>query len=400
MSNEQLRDVINITNKKSIHCPGCRIIFLSSNEGQICLQPTDWCTIVKILCGLCTNPGIKKSPVFLCLSCDRHNRRMHKICKCEVPMMSFMNVEQSETINDLGCATITNGSDDIADVQAATEACVGDCPNDMFYGIEGNADFDDTMVASSDNDFLGIEEGKADSYLGNHHIFAGIEDGGADSEDHSVDVGEFNARDFFKEKNGWSKNSCFYFIHQHETSHGLKAMVYETLVDLKGDSNFDDISNKQASYTLHAVSNFYQKTKTETIELCTIIDQLRKKHEEDVNQLKLNYRSAVRSVLATNLNPSEIDHVWTQITSQAMMNGHQKSKAYIPEVLEEKDVRRYYTQGPNSFVSILPHPDVTTRSIGSCKFAYINAEQTFNHLLGHGFQCHYFCAGYDDDWCA
>ena len=59
----------------------------------------------------------------------------------------------------------------------------------------------------------------------------------------------------------------------------MKAMVYKTLVDLKGDSTFDDISNKQASYTLHAVSNFYQKTKTETRELCTMIDQLRKKHE-------------------------------------------------------------------------------------------------------------------------
>ena len=105
-----------------------------------------------------------------------------------------MNVEESETIIDLGCATITNGSDDIADVQAAAEACVGACTNDMFYGIEeGNADFDDTMVASSDNDFLRIKEGNADSYLGKHHIFAGIEDGGADLEDHSVDVGEFNA---------------------------------------------------------------------------------------------------------------------------------------------------------------------------------------------------------------
>ena len=95
-----------------------------------------------------------------------------------------------------------------------------------------------------------------------------------------------------------------------------------------------------------------------------------------------------------------MDLVWTQIASQALMNGHQKSKAYIPKVLEEKDVRRYYTQGPNSFVSILPHPDVTTQSLGSCKFAYIHAEQTSNHLLGLSFQCHYFCAGYDDDWCA
>ena len=61
---------------------------------------------------------------------------MHKLCKCEVPMMPLMNIEESEIINDLGCATIMNGSDDIADVQAAAEAGVGAGAHDMFYGKE------------------------------------------------------------------------------------------------------------------------------------------------------------------------------------------------------------------------------------------------------------------------
>ena len=81
-----------------------------------------------------------------------------------------------------------------------------------------------------------------------------------------------------------------------------------------------------------------------------MIDQLRKKHKEDVNQLKLNYQ------LATHLNCSEIDLVWTQITSQAMMNGHQKSKAYIPEVLEEKDVKKVLHTGAKFICQHLAPP--------------------------------------------
>ena len=71
----------------------------------------------------------------------------------------------------------------------------------------------------------------------------------------------------------------------------------------------------------------------------------------------------------------------------------------VPDVEKEAEVRKYYTEGPNSIVKLIPRPDVCVAELDDGgEFACVNVEQSLNNILAQGKSIYSFRAGYDEDW--
>lgn len=409
--------------RKAIKCPECKQMFASfSDDSGVVSEHSATVHVlshrcVKIVCNKCIDKQrMKDISVFVCLECERQNRRQHKLCKC------------AKSVADNACVGVV-----------ATEGAMGQVNTDARGGRKGG-----TVHESGDVTMDGIQINTVGQEVNEHQLKGGTDpDTGenyVEDQDMDVDVdegafdannddakddnwmnffqeahadtptkrntteiikaGSFNPRYHFTAQNGFTRNSSIYFINQHEAGTGLKSIVWRSQKDHKRVSDFDRLSDYQASLTLLAVTRFANMSKNSAIDVCTMMKQVADDHKARFVEDNNAYKSAVRHVLTDHFESAHIERIMAEIDSNFTSLRVRNVGVSLPDILDEPDVRSHYTTGPNSFMNMLPRPQVHVAQVqgSDCKFAYVNADETLNHMLAHGSKCHIYRAGYPDDW--
>ena len=359
------------------------------NENEIVIDAIDHAQpkIVKVLCRNCMpqhSTSQKGGYVTVCINCESFNQRSDKFkCKCSTRSTHDDNDDAAMPDHQNWDVCLEDGAGDREHDPPTTFDAPCECDEIIRSGVSQN------------DRHMGIFEAQAN----NNFNFGG-----------SI----FNADHYFTEANGFSNNSAIYFINEHEHGHGLKSIVYRCMKTHKQLSGFESVSDEQANFTLHSALQFYKMSRSEICNICTMNEYTRSRHEKEKLQIKAWYNDAVRTTLesiediVSSLSSHNLEDLVRKVSVHAdkQLYGRRSDPndplsaplLILPDVRDVSDVRRFYTEGDYSLVKLLPHPTVKEEHIGGCEFAHVSVEEIFNHILGHGYSCHYYRAGYEEDW--
>ena len=351
--------------------------------------------IVKVLCRNCMPQHSTSSEggyVTVCIECESFNQRPNKF-KCKCPIITS-NCE-------LGGSMPSSASVDIADTSEQQHG-------ETNTNIGGDVIFEDEAYVAGDidHDTSQLDGLPHDETFGSMHMCMFD---AADNNDFSGSI--FRPEHYFTEANGYSNNSAIFFMNEHEHGHGLKSIVYRCMKNKKKEWGFEGVSDEQANFTLHSALQFYNMSRSEISNICSMNNYTRSRHEREKLQIKSWYNDSVRATIGSinlAIASHDLEDIVTKISDladQQMYNRRSDPNndlsaplLILPDVRDLKDVRRYYTEGENSLVKLLPHPAVKEEHVGACEFAHVSVEEIFNHILGHGYSCHFYRAGYEEDW--
>eukprot|EP00956_Cyclotella_meneghiniana_P012775 scaffold18171_cov42-Cyclotella_meneghiniana.AAC.6 len=119
-------------------------------------------------------------------------------------------------------------------------------------------------------------------------------------------------------------------------------------------SHWSRINDNQASYHLMAAITFNSLTKDKTISVCEILEEIRAKQKDELDEYRWYYASAARNVLneQPGMTASTIDRIIEDVSRKFSLSVNERNSQHIEtkDVEEEKDVRSRYTEGPNSII--------------------------------------------------
>ena len=395
---------ISIASNKNLMCRHCRLPFLSLKSEYIRFELIhNQNELAKLVCGTCEENGRlgnRRTCYYICLKCSRYNQKKHKLNhsdNCNTTTESINEpAEPDHSVNThFTDEEMNDGSDELVTAQ-----------DDLDVGEEG---FNDQINEHAGFDH--IEDDHLHDEMNN--VFDGFEHG----DDEDFGAVEFDPVQFFSRSSLWSKEERNFFIAEHNfPGGGLKYIVWRSLFMTRSQckqltdnddcmlfsSHWSRINDDQARYHLMAAITFNSLTKDKTISVCEILEEIREKQKDELDEYRLYYASAVRNVLneQPGLTASTIDRIIEDVSRKFSLSVNERNSQQIvtKDVEEEKDVRSHYTEGPNSIIKLLPCPRSSLKTVGSCTFAYYGIEKALNHILAHSIDIYNFRAGYDEDW--
>lgn len=415
----KMDSIQRILSLKRIECSICQEII--RGDGRISSAGMkDSPSTVVVDCGNCSsNPlrassGYKQGRVWVCPLCAKCNqRRSNMKCKCD----------EDNRVDESGGDANFNHDNRIADGESNNDSVDEDDESNVD-------DYDESDYDSNDDDDGNIPEllsrcsdhsddenddedaGRVDNGVSLDIIMDGMEEindiHGIEDEFHN-DY-QFDLSQHLTKENGWSKSSREYLIMEHgHPGFGKRSIMCQALLQIKNPTNSDcnKISDNQVNLHFHTAQVFHNSTKRERENICTVMHEERSKHEKETYNLKKAMEKSIRTELI-GLRGIQIPHDTLETLIDDITKGaahihmtfkHPLGVASLPEIKTENDVRRYYSGGCSSIVSLLPCPDVTIeRSSNGKEHARIHVKQLLNHVLAMCPTVCYYRAGYPHDW--
>ena len=171
-------------------------------------------------------------------------------------------------------------------------------------------------------------------------------------------------------------------------------------------SGFDCLSKEEMHSHLLCTVLHYNSSWYKSVIICSMLEHLSIEKEELVEStkkfvflsLEKHLHIALDTTNSEHLIPGILGHVYSGVRQHLELN-HMK-RAQSPQNKMYKDVRAKYLDGAKSILQNLPMPVPSIKTLfpatdKAISLAHIPANQILNHFLALGYDCYFYCAGFD-----
>ena len=157
-----------------------------------------------------------------------------------------------------------------------------------------------------------------------------------------------------------------------------------------------DIPSEDVWSTLHAALQYYNMTTSMRANVCSMMDDLRRKKDEEIKMLHQRYGSSIHQELLNHFSSQPLQQVTNAIVQRALPPS---KEIVLPDIQEIAQVRKHYLDGVYSIVSNLPQPNISIVNLNdNISFAAIDVSHAINHVLASGQHIQYHRIGFEEDW--
>eukprot|EP00956_Cyclotella_meneghiniana_P037291 scaffold136592_cov28-Cyclotella_meneghiniana.AAC.1 len=142
-------------------------------------------------------------------------------------------------------------------------------------------------------------------------------------------------------------------------------------------------------------------TSGEIANVCSMVQEEMKAAEERQSLLHNHLIEELsQSLRSLQIHPGLSERIINESITRGQIRYLRKiNEESLPEIHDANSVRKYYTGKGISMVKQLPRPEVQIKTLeGSREYAFIDPVELVNHVFAVGVDCHYYRAGYDEDW--
>lgn len=361
VSQEWLSDFLNT---RHVNCKICKNLVVPTKE--ITVSSTAKRNVCELYCPNCKARPRKKGRVYICTLCRKFSTSSKGSIKCTCDKN---HIDDLESINDLASENLpTYENNNTID--------------------EANIPIEDYKELNADNSDIASESGEIPS------------DSSLTDSDHVA----FDPKSFFSIDNGFTEASSAFFIAEHNKSgDGKKYIVSKALFRTKGtERDCLEITERQVNLAFHSCERFYKMSTEETSNVCSMIQEEKNAAEERQSMLSNHLAEELYKSLNLNgINPLQCEQIIKESSEKAKsryLNDINK-RGVLPEIQNANAVSKYYTGKGISMLNQLPRPEVKIQSLDEDRaYAFIDPLQLITHVLALGVDCHYYRAGYDEDW--
>ena len=314
----------------------------------------------------------------ICVNLESDNNLSHNL--------STSTQENSDTISEAPLPLEDNRNDDNNTIIESNSPLKED-------GYESNISYHDMNVDSSESDSKSAATASDSGHTVNGDC------GAFDAISHDA----FDPRSFFNLQNGFSPVSSAFFVAEHaNTGDGKKYIVSRALFRKEGTKlDCEQITETQLNLAFHSCERYYKMTSGEIANVCSMVQEEKNAAEERQSLLHNHLIEELsQSLRSLQIHPGVSERIINESITRGQIRYLRKiNEESLPEIRDANSVRKYYTGKGISMVKQLPRPEVQIKTLEvDREYAFIDPVELVNHVFAVGVDCHYYRAGYDEDW--